>query len=290
MARLLGFTIGELRGKVGGNVYSRNKAGAYVRAKVTPVNPQTVIQQQARYRFGNMSILFQSLTPSQKGCWHNFATTHFNPLKGSNTGIYSGGNAFVALRQSAGQGNQMRLAPTGTAGATALTFTTSPYLEAIEPPDFPFSAILRDSNGTNREVLVQPLSLNSGGEMSIGLSIPSGATDPTATINSFIDAEGVKWGLSAYVSNPLKFEGSRPNTTLKANLWDTGIITTIEKGMGPNGFALTDDVTITIDTTVDPENQKNPLCVGDVVKVSLFGRSEYGAQKLMNTSYITVIS
>jgi len=288
MARILGFQYGEMRGKLGGNVFSRNKAGAYVRAKVTPVNPQTVIQQEARYRFGNMSILFQSLTTTQKGCWQIFASTHFNPLKGNNTGIYTAGNAFVALRQSAGQGNTMRSTPTGTAGATALTFAPTAYLEAVEPPDYAFGATLQDSAGIVREVSVTPLQLTNGGEISIGLTIPSGATDPTNTINQFIDAEGVAWGLSAYVSNPLKFEGSRPNTTLKANLWDTGVISSVEKGAGPNGFTVADDVTINIQSNVNAADQKNPLCAGDVVKVTIFARSEYGAQKLMNSSYLTV--
>lgn len=288
MARILGFTYGELRGKIGGTVYSRNKSGAYARAKVTPVNPQTVIQQEARYRFGNMSILFQSLSEAQKGCWQNFASTHFNPLKGNNTGIYSGGNAFVGLRQSAGQGNAKRVDPTGTAGATALTFETSAYEETFEPPQYAFGATLQDSLGGIREVSVAPLQLTNAGELAINLSIPSGATNPTATINQFIDQEGQPWGLSAYVSNPLKFEGAKPNTKLKANNWDTGIISGIEKGAGPNGFTVADDVTIVMSTNVDSESQKNPLCVGDVIMVTIFGRSNLGAQKLMYSDYITV--
>lgn len=288
MARILSSLIGDLRGSIGGQTYSRNKAGAFIRQRVKPVNPQTVIQQQARFRFGNMSILYQSLSPEVKGCWQNFASTHFNPLKGNNTGIYSGGNAFVGLRQSAGQGNQMRVNPLGTQDGDPVAFTTGAYLETTEPPAKAFGATIQDSGGIIREVQVIPLSLNSSGALDIELSIPTGSTSPTNTIDQFTDAEGVKWGLSAYVSNPLKFEGAKPNTMLKANLWDTGLINGIILDGGSTGFTVDEPVIMQLSSPVDAEDQKNPLCVGDVVRVTVFGRSEYGAQKLINSRYITV--
>jgi len=288
MAKILGFTYGELRGKIGGTVYSRNKAGAYARAKVTPVNPQTVQQQTARYRFGNMSILYQALTTAAKDCWQVFASTHFNPLKGNSTGIYSGGNAFVALRQSAGQGNARYDDISGTQGVGGLTFTQIAYVEALEPPDAPVSATMKDSDGVGREFNIQNIVITNAGDLTFNLSFPTGATNPTATINSFTDITDQKFGIGFYISNNLKFEGAKPNTALKINPWDSGVIDAVEKGAGPNGFTVGEISEITLDTNVDPANTRDFPCAGDIVLVTPFVRSITGAQKLMTPQYVTL--
>src|SRR5690606_27930634 len=44
----LGVVAGS--GKIQGTVAARNRSGAYLRVKVTPVNPQTTYQQAARQR------------------------------------------------------------------------------------------------------------------------------------------------------------------------------------------------------------------------------------------------
>lgn len=52
----------DARGKVGGIVYSKNSSGAYVRQKVTPVNPRTASQSAVRALFGTISTAWKSLT------------------------------------------------------------------------------------------------------------------------------------------------------------------------------------------------------------------------------------
>lgn len=58
--------VGDARGKQGGLVFSRNSAGAYVRAKVTPVNPRTALQSAARGLFASISTAWKSLSQGQK--------------------------------------------------------------------------------------------------------------------------------------------------------------------------------------------------------------------------------
>jgi len=288
MARILGFQYGEMRGKLGGNVFSRNKAGAYVRAKVTPVNPQTVRQQTARYRFGNMSILYQNLSSAAKDCWQVFASTHFNPLKGNNTGIYTGGNAFVALRQSAGQGNQYRQTPTSIQGATDFIFTTGPYNEAVEPPDAPSSATIKDENGLARLFNIVVNSVDANGNVNYGIVFPSGETAPTTTYDKFENAEGQQFGISFYASNNLKFEGAKPNTALKINFADSGVVSNIEEDGGNDRPTIGDTLIVTASGNVDKDNTRDFPCSGDIVLITPVLRTIDGAQKLLSPSYVTV--
>lgn len=65
--------VSDMRGKLNGSVASKNRFGSYYRNKVTPVNPQTVFQQNARQRFGALSSQFKSLTNSQVNAWNESA-------------------------------------------------------------------------------------------------------------------------------------------------------------------------------------------------------------------------
>lgn len=66
MAKII-FTDGsEVRGSIGGKTYSRNASGAFVRAKITPVNKNTLKQQIARNAFASLSQAFRSLTAAQR--------------------------------------------------------------------------------------------------------------------------------------------------------------------------------------------------------------------------------
>jgi hypothetical protein len=71
MARILfsGVAGVDMRGKLNGSVFSKNKGGAYVRTKVTPVNPQTTSQQNARNRLSTQSQAWRGLTELQRQGW-----------------------------------------------------------------------------------------------------------------------------------------------------------------------------------------------------------------------------
>jgi len=70
MAKVL-FTavVADMRNKLNGTVFSKNRYGAYTRTKVTPVNPQTTAQQLVRSRFGSRSSAWRSLTEAQRQTW-----------------------------------------------------------------------------------------------------------------------------------------------------------------------------------------------------------------------------
>ena len=63
-------------GKIGGHVASKNKAGAYLRTKVTPSNPRTTYQTNVRERLTGLSQGWRSLTDAQRNAW-NAAVSNF---------------------------------------------------------------------------------------------------------------------------------------------------------------------------------------------------------------------
>lgn len=85
------------RGKIGGHVASKNRSGAYLRTKVTPVNPSTSFQSTVRNRLAALSSAWRGLTAAQRTAWNaavgDFATTDvFGDLKNP-----SGINLYVKL-------------------------------------------------------------------------------------------------------------------------------------------------------------------------------------------------
>jgi hypothetical protein len=63
--------VSDMRNKLNGSVASKNRAGSYLRNKVTPVNPQTPFQQANRQRLGSMSSEWRGLTEQQRQSWLN---------------------------------------------------------------------------------------------------------------------------------------------------------------------------------------------------------------------------
>lgn len=77
MAKVLyGPMVSDARGKLGGIVYSRNTSGAYVRSKVSPVQPESLKQMAQRSRLIGISKAWVDLTQNQRTSWKNFAIGH----------------------------------------------------------------------------------------------------------------------------------------------------------------------------------------------------------------------
>lgn len=80
MKAKFGAIVTDGRGKIGGHVASKNRAGSYFRTKVTPVNRQTASQTLVRNRLSNLSQGWRDLTEAQRAAWNaavgDFAKTN----------------------------------------------------------------------------------------------------------------------------------------------------------------------------------------------------------------------
>jgi hypothetical protein len=112
-------------GKLGGHVASRNRAGAYFRTKVTPVNPNTSSQANVRTRLTTFSQAWRALTEVQRAAWNaavqDYARTDiFGDIKNP-----SGFNLFQRINNNLAQIGvaqiNVPLAPDDVVGPVTLT-------------------------------------------------------------------------------------------------------------------------------------------------------------------------
>jgi hypothetical protein len=66
-----GAIVTDGRNKVGGHVLSKNRAGSYMRTKVTPVNRQSSAQTTVRARLASLSTGFRGLGATLVAAWNN---------------------------------------------------------------------------------------------------------------------------------------------------------------------------------------------------------------------------
>jgi len=72
-----GGLVNDIRGSQNGLTFSRNKGGAYVRQKVSPVQPVSPFSSLARAIFTSLSQAWATaLTAAQRAAWVTFASTH----------------------------------------------------------------------------------------------------------------------------------------------------------------------------------------------------------------------
>jgi len=64
-----GAIISEIRNKIAATVFSRNRAGAIIRNRITPVNRRSSLQTVARQRLASQSTAWRGLTQAQRDSW-----------------------------------------------------------------------------------------------------------------------------------------------------------------------------------------------------------------------------
>jgi hypothetical protein len=101
MAKIkFGMMMTDARGKLGGQVFSKNRGGAYIRTKVTPSNPRSIDQQANRALLGSLSQQWSGLTEADRASWNgavsNWAKTNIFGDSHNPTGK----NLFVQLNKN----------------------------------------------------------------------------------------------------------------------------------------------------------------------------------------------
>ena len=234
MARILGGgTFGELRGKLGGQVFARNKAGAYVRQYVKPIDPRSIAQIIARSKFGMSSNNYHMLEAGTKTLWENFAQTIFRPKNGE-IGIQSGFNAYVSLLNAVNNAQLPGEVSYKFNGVLATIPTKTKYEFSSTPPEKGLLMNFSD-NGTPIPFVFRSFNV-------VGFEIDStrwkirgsvicdfvGPIDPTQEISDFIDTNDNNFGFAIYMSNPVAQPGmfiANPNKYLIGYL-EAGELTT----------------------------------------------------------------
>ena len=159
-----GAIIVDGRNKIGGHVLSKNRAGAYMRTKVTPINLQSDAQLTVRSRFGGLSSAWKDLTEDQRLAWNSavaaFAKTDiFGDLKNP-----SGFNLHQALNNNLLNCSESAIvspAPSEAVNAfTALSFTIENTVESM-------SLVFAPVTDTNHKTIVMATPAISPGRYNI---------------------------------------------------------------------------------------------------------------------------
>ena len=118
--------ISGMSGKLGGNVFARNKGGAYSRNWVKPTNPATPAQQNQRNTLALKSAAWRLLTDEQRDSWKSWADD--NPVLdrlGASI-VLSGAQAYTKIninRDNASDGDTQSTTPGSPTYAAAVLDT-----------------------------------------------------------------------------------------------------------------------------------------------------------------------
>jgi hypothetical protein len=195
MKAKFGAIIVDGRGKIGGHVLSKNRAGAYMRTKVTPVNAQTSYQLGVRNRLSGFSQGWRDLTQAQRDAWNaavaDFARTDiFGDLKNP-----TGFNLFQRLNNNLSIIGESQInvpplpAAVGEVVAGTLTAEDDTVAESL-------SLTLGDAVPTNTEVKIFATSPQSPGKSFVKSeyrfigTIAAEATSPVDLLSDYQDKFG----------------------------------------------------------------------------------------------------
>lgn len=90
----------DARGKINGNVYSKNKGGAYARVRVKPSNPRSSFQSAVRAILTAFSQGWKALTPTQIAGWNQAAINFPKSNRVGDRHIINGNSLYVSLNKN----------------------------------------------------------------------------------------------------------------------------------------------------------------------------------------------
>lgn len=273
MAKIVGGSlIGELSGKEAGRVFSRNRAGAYTRQYVVPVNPKTNAQEAARQKFGNAAQSYHNLDPASKAQWGNFAQAVFSPKVGVNNGQFSGFNAYTSLRMNVNQGQGLAqsfdVEVNGAAPVMAPTFEDYTFLNT--PPNFALQANIADQTGGAVNQVLSDAVVRSDGSFEFTLDIGPGIIGGT-DIGDFVDGSGTKFGYMVQMS-----ESKPQGGMFYANPYRYTLGTVKPPSLDVADRTGVETLKFTSTTNINPANYQSFPLGNDVVRVSCWNLGKEG--------------
>ena len=212
--------LGELSGSIAGNTFSRNKAGAYVRQRVTPTDAKSEAQMAVRARFAAVGAGFHAMNAFQKSLWNAFATSIFTPVGGRIAGVtYTGQQSYVSLNQrivnaSAAIASNPSV-DVGAYGGT--TFDTLPTNLIETPPTLAFSSNLSDSGGGAINQQLQGINFTgSNGQFTANMRFMGGGSPVAPAAPTWVDpVSGDNTGYLLFGSDVVEQAGLAPKNIYK---------------------------------------------------------------------------
>ncbi len=173
--------IGQISGRLGGDVFSHNRFGQYIRKGTNPVTVTSEAALAAKARLGSVSSAWQELSSAQRDAWTQYAQT--NPIKNrlGESVINTGHGTFAGI-------NARRL-------ALPVAISEEP---PTEPPPPPLNSLSLTAD------------IGAGDVSMVFTPTPLAANNRAMILATVLDSAGIN-----YVSNLLRFisGGSTPDAS-----------------------------------------------------------------------------
>lgn len=92
--------VAEVRGKINGTVFARNRYSCYARNKVTPHNPRTQEQQKIRAMFAQLSKKWRELSQDERKAWNRVVADFIKTNIFGDKHKPSGFNLFIRINMN----------------------------------------------------------------------------------------------------------------------------------------------------------------------------------------------
>jgi hypothetical protein len=274
MARFTPF-LGDLSGKVAGNVFSRNKGGAYMRGFVKPTNPKTKAQSAVRAGFAAAAAAWSMLDEPTRSQWNSFAANYFKPKKGNVGVTFSGFNAFVSMYNASWQAERSKRATTFVTPTATGTFGSFSY--PLLPPSGTFLGAIDDGNGAPLFQQLKSATLDYTGAFHavIQLSAPTQSGAPSWKDPATSLAEG-------YI-----FFGGLPNNSSSK---DTQILSVVGPPTSITGWTapVSHFELASVGGDINISDRKHWYTTGQNVNVTGYALSENGAYAPLGSCLVNV--
>lgn len=220
MAKIkFGMMMTDARGKLGGQVFSKNRSGSFVRTKVTPSNPRTSAQMASRSILGTLSAGWNALTNAQRASWNGAVEAWQKTNVFGDTIKPSGKNLYTALNKNLLQSSQSAISTAPqkvdlpTINTSAVTVTASTGAINLGIASVPADVVL--------QVSATP-ALNAGvsfvkGKQRVIAYLPAGAITPATLGAQYADKFG-SLAVGANVHFVLRYIGDNGQASVPVSI------------------------------------------------------------------------
>jgi hypothetical protein len=277
--------LGDIRGKIAGNVFSANKSGAIIRFKKIPTNPKTPAQVQARNIVTSLSQMWKTIATNLQGGWGGYGADGFVPKSKPPTGKTSGFQAFMGVSAAALNFNLASINCNYYNGSSVMVGGTSVNIQmSTTAPANPLqSGIVWDGGVAVAPLQMTAIQINGAGKWTAQMQMV-GIPDTSVSSTQLIDSLGRSFGIAIYISNKLPCLGAVPKRPFLNSLG-------CAKGMtGSAGITFAQKHTFSVQNTsaFNAAYYKNWINVGDFVRASCFQVGLSGELRFLNSIDTTI--
>ena len=218
-AVILGNPFGEIRGKLGGSIFSRNGSMQYIKSYAVPVNPNSGAQNAVRSYFANATKSWSILSPIQRAHWNEYAKFHFVPRTQSHSNKYSGYQAFVSCSVASQSAlfNEVTWYESAYDGDPSEDVCHVNFLGVNgDSPEGGKQSNIVDVNGNVYPLTLSNCTVNDQARCEFRINFVGAS--PTTEFRECLDTSGNYGGFAVYISTATKAKGMYINDNYKYNV------------------------------------------------------------------------